>query len=133
MARLIIMENPGKTRQVPLEAEETTIGRAPTNGIVIDGERVSRVHATIIIEPAFIVLKDHESRNGTYVNGQRIETQALVDGDTIKIGSCEMRFLAGDQEYSQIDALRLLTVPGLLIDIDRRQPTQPTTQPKLPQ
>jgi pSer/pThr/pTyr-binding forkhead associated (FHA) protein len=100
---------------------------------VIDGERVSRFHAAITVEPAFIVLKDLQSRNGTFVNGQRIESQALADGDTIRIGNCEIRFLAGAQEYSQIDAMRLPTVPGLLVDIDCRQPPQPARPKQTPQ
>lgn len=118
MPKLILMEHPGKTRQVSLRAHETKIGRASTNDIVIDVNQVSRVHASIMVGPAFVTLKDLGSRNGTFVNGVKVESLVLANGDSIKIGECEMRFLANDQEYSQIDALRLLTVPGLLIDID---------------
>lgn len=118
MPKLILMEHPGKTRQVTLHPNETTIGRAPTNGIVLDAQQVSRKHAAVTVGPAFVTLRDLGSRNGTYVNGLRIESQVLVNGDSIRIGKCEMRFLAGDQEYSQVEALRLLTVPGLLIDLD---------------
>ena len=119
MARLILMDRPGTTRQVALQPKETRIGRAPACDIVIDFDQVSRVHASITIGPAFVTLRDLGSRNGTFVNGVGIESQALANGDGIKIGECEMRFLVSDQQYSQIDALRLLTVPGLLIDIDR--------------
>ena len=66
-----------------------------------------------------MTLKDLGSRNGTFVNGVKIESQVLANGDSIKIGDCEMRFLVSDQQYSQIEALRLLTVPGLLVDIER--------------
>ncbi len=120
MPKLILMEHPGKTKQISLRAHETRIGRASINDVVIDVNQVSRVHASITVEPAFVTLKDLGSRNGTFVNGVKVESQqVLANGDSIKIGECEMRFLAVDQEYSQIDALRLLTVPGLLIDIDR--------------
>lgn len=118
MPKLILMEHPGKTRQISLGVYETKIGRASTNDIVIDVDHVSRVHACIMVGPAFVTLKDLGSRNGTFVNGAKVESLVLANGDSIKIGECEMRFLANDQEYSQIDALRLLTVPGLLIDID---------------
>ncbi|MEJ8810735.1 FHA domain-containing protein [Variovorax ureilyticus] len=122
MPKLILMEHPGKTRQVLLGPHETKIGRASTNDIVIDVNQVSRVHASIMVGPAFVTLKDLGSRNGTFVNGVKVETLVLANGDSIRIGECEMRFLANDQEYSQIDALRLLTVPGLLIDIDGDAP-----------
>lgn len=119
MPKLIVMESPGKTTQVTLATAETRIGRAPTSDIVVDANEVSRTHASITVEPAFVTLKDLGSRNGTFVNGRRVETQVLADGDSIKIGACEMRFLAGDQEFTQVEALRLMTIPGLLIDIDR--------------
>ena len=119
MPKLIMMAHPGKTRQVSLRAHETKIGRASTNDIVIDVNHVSRVHASIMVGPAFVTLKDLGSRNGTFVNGVKVEAeQVLANGDSIRIGECEMRFLADDQEYSQIEALRLLTIPGLLIGID---------------
>lgn len=119
MARLILMDGPGKTRQVALQPRETRIGRVPGCDIVVDSEQVSRVHASITIGPTFVTLKDLGSRNGTFVNKVKIESQVLANGDSIKIGDCEMRFLVSDQQYSQVEALRLLTVPGLLIDIDR--------------
>jgi len=120
MAKLILMTALGQTRQVMLAPHETRIGRAATNDIVLDTGRVSRVHASISVDDAFVTITDLGSRNGTFVNGERIESQTLAHGDTIKIGDCDMRFLAGDQEFTQIEALRLLTVPGLLVDIDRR-------------
>jgi pSer/pThr/pTyr-binding forkhead associated (FHA) protein len=122
MPRLILMEKPGMTRQVTLKPEENRIGRIPLNDIVLDVEQVSRVHASITVESAFVTLTDLGSRNGTFVNGVKVETQVLANGDTIKIGACEMRFVASDQEFTQVEALRLLTMPGLLIDIDRLAP-----------
>ena len=121
MARLILMAGPGQTKQVALGPHETRIGRAASNDIVVDMGRVSRVHALIAVDTAFVSITDLGSKNGTFVNGERIDQQVfLAHGDTIKIGDCDMRFLAGDQEYTQVEALRLLTVPGLLIEIDRR-------------
>lgn len=127
MPRLILMEHPGATRQITLKPDENKIGRIPQNDIVIDADQVSRVHACITVEQAFVVLKDLGSRNGTFVNGTRIDTQVLANGDSIRIGTCEMRFLSGEQEFTQVEALRLLTVPGLLVDIDRLAPAEPST------
>lgn len=124
MAKLILMTALGQTRQVMLPRHETRIGRAETNDIVLDTGRVSRMHATISVDDAFVTITDLGSKNGTYVNGERVDTQTLAHGDTIKIGDCDMRFLASDQEFTQIEALRLLTVPGLLVDIDRRAPAR---------
>ena len=120
MPRLIVMTQPGKTRLVPLKTPDTTIGRAATNDLVLDSERVSRFHAVVTIGDAFISIRDLDSRNGIVVNGSRVEEpQVLTNGDTILIGDCQMRFLAGDQEVTPAEALRLMTIPGLLVDLDK--------------
>jgi pSer/pThr/pTyr-binding forkhead associated (FHA) protein len=59
------------------------------------------------IDGPFCTVRDVGSRNGTYVNGRRIESQVLADGDTISIGDCMLRFLARDRE----DAVRESTQP----------------------
>ncbi|MEO5736960.1 MAG: FHA domain-containing protein [Variovorax sp.] len=126
MPRLIVMTQPGKTKLVPLQTPDTTIGRAATNDLVIDSERVSRFHAVVTIGDAFVSIRDLDSRNGTAVNGMRVdEPQVLTNGDTILIGDCQMRFLAGDQEVTPVEALRLMTIPGLLVDLDK-----PRTPPR---
>lgn len=120
MPKLIVMTHPGKTRLVPLQKPETRIGRAIVNELVVDSERVSRLHAVVTVDDAFVTITDLDSRNGTFVNGARIQAQPLMNGDNIRIGDCEMRFLAGDQEVTPVEALRLMTIPGLLVDLDNR-------------
>ena len=115
MPRLIVMTHPGKTRLVALQTPDTRIGRAVVNELLIDSERVSRLHAVVTVDHAFVTITDLDSRNGTFVNGIRIQSQTLMNGDTIRIGDCEMRFLAGDQEVTPAEALRLMTIPGLLV------------------
>jgi len=124
MAKLILMTGPGQTKQVNLQPHETRIGRAATNDIVIDAQRVSREHARIVAERDVVSITDLDSRNGTLVNGVRIASQVLANGDTIRIGDCDIRFLAGDQTHSDADALRLMTVPGSLHQMDRAVPTR---------
>jgi pSer/pThr/pTyr-binding forkhead associated (FHA) protein len=121
------MEKPGESRQVTLKPEDNRIGRIDANDVVIDADQVSRVHACITVEPAFVTLRDLGSRNGTFVNGVRVETQVLASGDSIRIGTCDILFVASDQEFTQVEALRLLTVPGLLIDIDKLAAASRTT------
>ncbi len=65
-----------------------TIGRSPEADLVILDEKVSRFHCGIRLWDGDFVLKDLKSRNGTYVNGQRVETAKLHAGDRIRIGSC---------------------------------------------
>lgn len=71
----------------------STIGRNITNTIVIDDKMISNYHAVIIYENEDIWIEDLESRNGIFMNGLRIESQAkLNDGCIIKLGSTMLRF-----------------------------------------
>ncbi|MDM0115919.1 FHA domain-containing protein [Variovorax sp. J22R133] len=119
MPKLIMPTANGGVRQVLLHENENTLGRGAQNDIVIDSNSASRAHALIVVEPAFVTIQDLGSSNGTFVNGERVESQVLADGDTIRIGAFEMRFVAANQEFTQVDAVRLATVPGLLADLDR--------------
>ena len=77
----------------PLLDPEYTIGRAPDNAIPIADGSVSSRHARIIREPQGFVLEDLQSRNGTFVNGERLaEKRLLADGDLIRLGKVIMTF-----------------------------------------
>ena len=125
MPKLIVMTDPGKTKLVRLQLPETRIGRISSNELVIDSERVSRLHAVVTVTDGMVTISDLESRNGTLVNGARIRSQVLANGDTIAVGDCQMRFLAGDQEVTPVEALRLMTIPGSLVDLDKPTATDP--------
>jgi len=52
----------------------------------LDDERVSREHAILRRQGALLEVSDQESRNGTWVNGKRVETHQLLPGDILGIG-----------------------------------------------
>lgn len=79
--------------QVELKPGIITLGRAPTNDIVIDDVSASRQHAEIIFDSASntITLKDLNSTNGTYINHQRIDgSSQLRHDDLIRVGQVLM-------------------------------------------
>lgn len=77
-----------------LEAGETVFGRDPTAGVYIDHPSVSRRHACISIGSEGAVLEDLKSRNGTFVNGRRINRPASVDhGAVIGLGPITLTFI----------------------------------------
>jgi diguanylate cyclase (GGDEF)-like protein len=68
--------------------DELFVGRLPDAGIRIDDHGVSRHHAKIITQPdGSVVLVDLGSTNGTFCNGEKIQTRTLQDGDKIQIGT----------------------------------------------
>lgn len=112
MAMLILMTPTGQTTQVPISEPGMAIGRAQQNHVVLASQRVSRFHAQLITEGPLVILRDLGSRNGTFVNGKRIEAQVLANGDNIDIAGYWMRFLAPEQEVIGEESVRLMSERG---------------------
>lgn len=71
----------------------TTIGRGHESDIVLHDSAVSRKHATVTRdEEGSYRIRDQDSVNGTYVNGQRIIEHVLDDGDEIQVGMMMLAF-----------------------------------------
>ncbi|KUH89426.1 FHA domain-containing protein [Mycobacterium sp. GA-0227b] len=71
------------------------IGRATDNDIVVPDVLASRHHASLVPTPAGTQIQDNRSINGTFVNGARVESAVLHDGDTVTIGNIDLVFSGG--------------------------------------
>ncbi|MFM1904944.1 MAG: Transcriptional regulatory protein ZraR, partial [Planctomycetota bacterium] len=91
---LTIRDPAGGRLVVPLVASErVTLGRAPTNRIVLHDERASRAHAEVYAAADGWMVRDLQSRNGTLLAGRPVfGEQRLTSGDLIQIGESEIRF-----------------------------------------
>jgi pSer/pThr/pTyr-binding forkhead associated (FHA) protein len=85
-ANLVLLERDGNKRVFPLPSSVTVIGRRKNCDLRIPLESVSRRHCQFNIDDKTLKLRDLGSRNGTFLNGKRIEEQVLKPGDSIKIG-----------------------------------------------
>jgi len=84
--KLVQARGPGSPRTLPLTDEEIVLGRSPEAGYQIPSPHLSRKHASIRgVGPEFH-LKDLESRNGVFLNGIKVASAVLRDGDTIQLG-----------------------------------------------
>ena len=87
LAYLVIREG-GKWSDVfrLIPGQAATIGRAPTNQIVLKDDRCSRIHVEVFFAGGQWVLRDLDSRNGTMIGSQRIVGDHLLKaGDIIRI------------------------------------------------
>ncbi len=71
------------------------IGRNTDNDIVIPDVLASRHHATLVPTGAGTEIRDNRSINGTFVNGSRVESALLNEGDTVTIGNVDLVFHDG--------------------------------------
>ena len=106
----------GSTRDwIPLPGEPVTIGQSPTNDVPLPFDRtVSRVHCILELVASRWCVRDLSSRNGTFVNGERIWGQLpLRTGDEIRVGS--VRFVArlGDEAARGDETVGAETGPTL--------------------
>ena len=117
-ALLVLHEGDEIRSSWPLDADETTIGRWPDNDVVIADRWISRHHILITRRGLRYVVKDLGSKNGTFVNGQRLTgPQELEDGDRIQV--------APNYQFSFVDAEATAPVwpagPRLRLDAAQRQ------------
>lgn len=77
--------------QVSLAEGATTLGRCLDCTVTLPSTTVSRCHARIVLSAGQATLEDLQSKNGTFVNGARIDrVTALTDGDRIRLGGVPM-------------------------------------------
>ncbi len=93
MARLIVNPTSSNRREIPLvRTTIVTIGRDPSNDLVLPDSMVSRRHAVIEHRGTQFFLRDCSSANGSVVNGDRVSERGLRDGDLVAIGSVRLLF-----------------------------------------
>ncbi|CAM2783828.1 ABC transporter ATP-binding protein [Mycobacterium intermedium] len=73
----------------------TTIGRSKDNGIVVSDVLASRCHAFLVQTPIGTEIRDFDSTNGTYVNGIRVGSALLEEGNVVTIGNTDLVFADG--------------------------------------
>lgn len=83
---------------LPLEEDQVTLGRARTNTVSLEWDRsVSEAHAVLVQYPGGWCIRDLSSRNGTFVNGERIfGERPLRSGDEVRLGSTRIVYLDAD-------------------------------------
>jgi len=89
-ARVVLLHQ-GRRRLV-FRMGENIIGRGADADIRIDDTEISRHHASVVVEADRTTIEDLGSKNGTRVNGERIEGRVPVgDGDEIRLGPIALR------------------------------------------
>ena len=94
---LSLLEGPGAPKKYMLVRESTTIGRSPDSDIQVRSNMVSRKHISLIREDNEMICLDLKSHNGIFLNGVRIHSASLRDGDTIQIGDVIFLYNQGVQ------------------------------------
>jgi len=129
------MEFGGERREIQVSGS-VTVGREKTATLHVDDKTLSREHTKFYIENGKLFVRDLESRNGTFLNGQRIQnTQPLKPGDRVKVGLATFTVLAEGGAMPAVSA-QLASAPAAPAPRPPSPPTRrttvaATTRPKL--
>ena len=83
-------------QRTKLEHGISSVGRDASNDIVISGGSISRNHAEIRVDGEFLLIRDVGSSNGTFINGKRVRSGELEDGDSLAFG--DVKFSVSREE-----------------------------------
>ncbi len=112
MPHLVIHAPGSAPRRVLLRPGNIFIGRREDVTVRIDDPTVSQLHAMVSVGPQEVWIFDLESKNGTYVNGDRVKSKPLQPGDRIRIGPAELEFHAVERQVAAA-----AYIPGWLRDM----------------
>lgn len=112
MAKLVLSAGGSVVFQCFVDKERLSIGRDPTNPIVIDDPSVSREHAAIVAVGNDHILEDLASANGTFVNGKRMLRRILQHGDVVAFGAFNLRYL-NPKTAAEVGLDRTMLIEGI--------------------
>ena len=92
MAKLVVNPSTSQKREVSLPRTVLSIGRDPSNDLVLPDAMVSRRHAVVEWRGGQFFIRDCNSSNGSLVNGDRVSERGLRDGDLVAIGTARLLF-----------------------------------------
>ncbi len=92
---LVVRKGPQPGERFFLDRARLTVGRDPESDIFLNDMTVSRIHAVLDCANGSVNVTDSGSLNGTYLNGNVVETAGLADGDVLQVGTFQMVFFLG--------------------------------------
>lgn len=120
--RILMQGGQLKGSEYVLSKDSTSIGRALDSDLVVDDRLASRRHARVDREHGQFVITDCGSRNGTFLNGQRIsEPHVLRDGDELQIGLDFKALYVDPEATGALVTEAIIRGRGLWLDQDRRE------------
>jgi predicted component of type VI protein secretion system len=91
MPKLQVLSGALAGQSYELKVDKTTVGRVEDNTFPIAEPSVSSHHCEILLRGNDVVVKDLDSTNGSFINGEKITESVLKPGQTLRLGQIEMR------------------------------------------
>ena len=118
MSYFTIVKGPTPGAILPLSGKPEIIGRSSECEVMLEVPSISRRHARFYIENGRPMIEDLNSRNGTFVNSQRLASPVeLHDGDQVQLCDISLTFHIGGAAQAQVDDVKIVdTIPEMDIE-----------------
>lgn len=93
MAKLVLLSAGLAGRIHELKVDKTTVGRVEDNVFQIAEPSVSSHHCEILLQGNDVIVRDLNSTNGTFINGEKVTESPLKPGQTLRLGQIEMQLV----------------------------------------
>lgn len=101
MAKLVVLTPPLTGRSIDVTEEKTSIGRLEDNKVCLPESSVSSHHCELQLKGDEIQVKDLNSTNGTFINGDQVKEAVLRPGQTLRLGVIELKYETGKKQMDQ--------------------------------
>ena len=91
MAKLVVLSAGMTGRTQELKGDKTTLGRVEDNTFQIGEPSVSSHHCEVLLRGNDVVVRDLNSTNGTFINGEKVTESVIKPGQILRLGQVEMR------------------------------------------
>src|SRR6266446_9217223 len=91
MAKLVVLSAGMTGRTHELKVDKTTIGRVEDNTFQITEPSVSSHHCEIVLRGAEVMVRDLNSTNGTFINGEKVAESVIKPGQVLRVGQIEIK------------------------------------------
>lgn len=91
MVKLQVLSGSLAGQSYELKVDTTTVGRVEDNTFQVSDPSVSSHHCEVILREDSVIIRDLNSTNGSFINGEKITESVLKPGQTLKLGNVELR------------------------------------------
>lgn len=118
---LLITDRPGTNEALILDRDTLTLGRDPSNDLVLDRVGVIKFHAHLTRQDMRWTISDTGIPGSVLVNGVAVRTHVLLEGEVIVLGNTPVIYTASDRSAARAELLQKSAAGGSDVDLQRRE------------
>jgi hypothetical protein len=115
MARLIRKDGTNEPEVFELNLGVNHFGRSPDNHFPISHSTVSSLHCDLTLTADGVLVHDHNSTNGTFLDGQRVKQAVLQQGQVLRLGDVELFVETTEVHISIPEIERVIPAPPIVM------------------